>query len=341
MPVPKVLERLVGLQAQAPKDPYFGLWTRLNGFRPDTLARLISNRRVVRIALMRATIHLVTARDCLALRPVLQPVLDRNLYVGSPYGRRIAGADIDALVAAGRRLVDEHPRTTSDLGKRLLERWPDRDATALAYAIRNLVPLVQVPPRGLWGKSGQAICTTAEAWLDRPLGTDTSPDKLITRYLTAFGPATVMDIQAWSGLTRLGDVIERLRPRLRTFRDEHGRELLDVPGAPRPDPDTPAPPRFLPEYDNVFLGHADRTRIVGDNPRAWAPSNVATTTVLIDGFMGGTWKITRHRTTATLIVRPLRRLSKTDTVAVTREGARLLAFAAGDAETHDVRVAKR
>jgi hypothetical protein len=301
---------------------------------------LVSERRVVRIALMRATIHLVTARDCLALRPVLQSVLDRNLYVGSPYGRRIAGVDTEALVAAGRSLVEERPRTSADLGRRLMEQWPDRDATALAYAIRNLVPLVQVPPRGIWGKSGRALCTTAEAWLDRPLGTDASPDTMILRYLAAFGPATVMDMQAWSGLTRLRDVIERLRPRLRTFHDEHGRDLIDLPDAPRPDPDTRAPPRFLPEYDNVFLAHADRARIVGDDRRTWQASTVATTTVLIDGFMCGTWKIKRQGVTATLIVAPLRRLSKTDAAAVTREGARLLAFAAGDAETHDVRVAK-
>ena len=329
------IERLVGMQAQIPNSPYIGLWTRLEEFRPQALAELMNERRTVRIVLMRSTIHLVTARDCLALRPVLQSVMDRNLYVGSHFGRRIRGMDTEALVAAGRALLEEQPRTNAELGKLLSIRWPDRDASALAYVMRNLAPLVQVPPRGIWGASGQPTCTTAEAWLGRSVETDPLPDRMILRYLAAFGPATVGDIQIWSGLSALGKAIERLRPRLRVFRNEGGRELFDVPDGLLPDPDTPAPPRFLPVYDNLLLSHADRTRIIADEHRKLAGAGLGT--VLLDGFVRGTWKITRHRSTATLIVEPFKRLSKKDTAALTKEGAQLLAFVATDADVQDIR----
>ncbi|HEX2036936.1 MAG TPA: winged helix DNA-binding domain-containing protein, partial [Chloroflexota bacterium] len=245
LPVAQAIEHLVGLQAQTPHTWYVGLWTRLEGFRPPLVADLLAERRVVRLALMRSTIHLVTARDCLFLRPLVQPVIERSM--NGNFGRSLAGVDAAALAAAGRALVEERPLTFTELGKRLAERWPGRDPAALAQAVRAWVPLVQVPPRGLWGTSGQARHTSAESWLGRPLDPAPSLEELVVRYLAAFGPAGVMDMQTWSGLTRLGEVVEGLRPRLVTFRDEQGRELFDLPDAPRPDPDTPAPPRFL--YD--------------------------------------------------------------------------------------------
>lgn len=330
----EAIEHLVGMQAQAPNAPYIGLWTRLDGFRPDDLAQMIIERQAVRTSLMRTTLHLVTARDCLALRPVMQPVLARGFYSGSPFSRRIVGVDIETLLATGRALLEQQPRTTAALGKLLGEQWPTHDATSLAHAVRYLVPLIQMPPRGIWGASGQATWTTVEAWLGRPLDGDSMPDEIVMRYLAAFGPATINDIQAWCWLTRLRGVVERLRPRLRTFRDEHGRELFDLPNAPRPDPDMPVLPRFLPEYDNALLSHADRTRIIADTDRNRVFTKGA---FLVDGFVRGVWKITRQHDAATLLIEPFESLTKQDCTALAEEGALLLAFAVAEGEAYDVR----
>jgi hypothetical protein len=320
--VDEALERLVGMQAQAPNPPYLGLWTRLEGFRLDDLARRVRDRRAVRIALMRSTIFLVTARDCLALRPVLADAL--KSWAMGVHGKGLAGVDLDALAAAGRALA---------------ERWPDADPSALGNMVRNLVPLVQVPPRGLWGESGPAAHTTAEAWLGRPLDAEPSVDAMVLRYLAAFGPATARDAQHWSGLKRLGPVLDRLRPRLRTFRDEGGAELFDLPDAPRPDADTPAPVRFLPEFDNVLLSHADRARIITEErrKRVFTINGIIRPTILVDGLVTGMWKMERERDAATLVVQPFEPLSAPDRAALEDEGLRLLSFAAADAERRDVR----
>ncbi|MGI9078167.1 MAG: winged helix DNA-binding domain-containing protein [Gemmatimonadaceae bacterium] len=335
------LERLVGMQAQAPSPPYVGLWTRLENFRPRQLADLITSRGAVRMVLMRSTIHLVTSRDCLTLRPLIQPVLDRILYGGHPYGRGIAGVDIDTLLAAGRALLEEQPRTSKELGDVLRQLWPDRDPLALANAIRNLLPLVQIPPRGVWGKSGQPILTTAESWLGRSTHPKPSLERLIVRYLKAFGPASVMDIQAWSGLTGLCHVVERMRPELRSFRDERGKELFDLARASRPDPDTPAPARFLPEFDNALLSHADRTRIIPAEYRKRISTfnGMVPGTVLVDGFVRGVWKIEKRRTAATLIIEPFEFTGKQDRHELAEEGGRLLGFVAPDAKAAEVRFA--
>jgi hypothetical protein len=158
------------------------------------------------------------------------------------------------------------------------------------------------------------------------------------RYLAAFGPASVQDAQAWSGLTRLRPVFDRLRPRLCTFRDERGRELFDLPDAPRPDPEIPAPPRLLPEWDNLLLSHADRTRVIAEEHRRaiWSNNGIVPGTLLLDGFVSGTWKLTREKASATLRIRPFAPLTTADRVATEEEGARLLAFAAEDAAPRDV-----
>jgi hypothetical protein len=342
MPADEALDRLVGLQAQVPSNPYVGLWSRLERFQSDELSEMIVRRSAVRSPLMRTTIHLVTDHDCLTLAPLLLSVLERTLR-STVYGKGTAGLNRDELLSAGRMLLEEQPRTMAELGPLLRARWPDRDATHLAYTIHYLLPLVQVPPRGVWGASHQATWTTVENWLGRPLDPEPSVDGVVLRYLAAFGPATSADIRTWCGLAGLREVIERLRPELRTFRDEPGRELFDLPDAPLPAPETPAPPRFLPEYDNLLLSHADRSRIVSedDRKRLATANGVGPGTFLVDGFVRGTWKIERRGDAATLLIDPLmpgeRPLSSEDRAGLEDEGARLLEFVEPEAAGYDVR----
>jgi hypothetical protein len=276
---------------------------------------------------MRGTIHLVSARDCATLRPLTQPVLDRALK--ALFGTQLPGVDTAAIAAAGRALVEEQPRTFSELGALLAERWPEHQPPALANAVRALVPLVQVPPRAVWGRAGQSLHTSAESWLGRPLDPQPSLTGLVRRYLAAFGPATVADMQAWSGLTRLREPVAQLRDELRTFRDEEGRELFDLPGAPRPDAGTPAPVCLAAEFDNLVLSHADRTRVLSgaDKARMFTRNGIFPGTVLLDGFVAGQWRVTRARGEVTLTVEMFRdRVGARDRDAIVAEGLRMLAF---------------
>lgn len=329
LPAVTAIEQLVGLQGQSPDAPYVGLWSRLRDFQADELVKPLADREVVRSLLMRGTVHLVTAEDCLALWPLISPVLERGLR--GHYASAIAGLDVDAVVEAGRALLSE-PLTRAELGRALAERWPGTDPVALAYVVSYLVPTVQVTPRGLWRQSGAAAHTTVEAWLDRPMGAGMPLDDMVLRYLGAFGPASVRDAQVWSGLTRLKEVFERLRPRLVVFSDVNGRELFDLPGAPRPDAETPAPPRFLPEYDNVLLSHADRTRVIPDSRRVPLPpgNGGRCGTLLVDGEFRATWAVEREDGVATLVVD----VDEQDGVA--EEGTRLLEFLA-PGMTHAIR----
>jgi Winged helix DNA-binding domain len=314
----EAIEHLVGLQAQAPLAPYVGLWSRLEGFAAEELAALMRERRAVRLHLMRVTIHLVTARDALALRPLLQPIVARAVRTETPAG----------LADAARELLAERPHTRAELGRRLAARWPGRDADALALAASLLVPAVQVTPRGVWGSGGAAAWATVERWLGEPQAAEPPPaESLVLRYLAAFGPAGVADIRTWSGLTGVAAVVERLRPRLRALRTDDGRELLDLPDAPRPDPDTPAPPRLLPEYDNVLLAHADRSRI-NDLGREvpLAPGNGARCGMfLVDGFYRGTWRVAGDA----VRLEPFVALEPAATDALEAEAERLRAFVRG------------
>jgi hypothetical protein len=316
------VEHLVGMQAQSPQSPYVGLWSRIAGFRAEELSELIESRAAVRGTLMRVTLHLVTARDYLKLRPVLDPMIAQR-FRSSPFARGLEGVDLDELLALGRTLVDDKPCTRAELRPLLAEKWPERKPDDLVYAISYLLPLVQVPPRGLWRQSGQATLTTSDAWLGEPLHGDPDPDGMILRYLRAFGPAAPADIRMWSDLSGLREAIERLRPRLRCFEDERGRELLDVEDGPLPDPDTPAPPRFLPEYDNVLVAYDDRSRVIPPEHHKRVVRNLGRRPLLIDGEVRGWWKIER----GTVVIDPFEPLSRRDAAAVRDEADRLLEFA--------------
>jgi hypothetical protein len=334
MPTGAMIAHLVGLQAQSPRDPYFALWSRIEGFEPHELEALLLERRAVRLPVMRTTLHLVTADDALTLRPLVQPVLERTFRTSTPWGRRLPETNTGELLAAGREIVDAQPRTTKGLANALAERWPDRDPEAMSQAVRYALPLVQIPPRGLWTKTLQPTWMALETWLGRPIDPEPSIDAVVLRYLAAFGPATVIDIQTWCWLTRLREVVERLRPRLVTFRDEDGRERFDLPDAPRPPEDTPAPPRFLPEYDNIALSHKDRRHVIADAAFGRITGYAGTFTV--DGFVCGQWRIDGNRETATLVLDPFEPLSPANSEALVAEGARLLAWHSPAAGTRRV-----
>jgi Winged helix DNA-binding domain len=338
LPVRDTIEHLLGLQAQSIAPPYYGLWSRLEPFDPHELGRMLTDREAVRMTLMRGTVHLVTVRDALLLRPLVQVVIERS-HNGA-FGRRMGGADIGELERAVREELDAETLPARELGRRLVARGIGNDVDAIGNASRAYVPLVQVPPRGVWGRSGRAKYATLESWTGRALERDPSIDAVVLRYLGAFGPASVMDMQSWSGLTKLRAAFERLRPQLVTFRDESGRELFDLPEAPRPDPGVPAPVRFLGEYDNVLLGHADRSRIIPpDFP--WKETLLSgrwVSNFLIDGMLRGTWWIERDgKRSATLAIRPFGELSPSERDEVAAEAERMVEFSEPEAAERDVR----
>jgi hypothetical protein len=336
------VDHLVGLQAQEPLDPYYALWSRLAGFHPDQLVEPFVDHELVRCVTVRGTIHLVTAADCLGLRHLVQPILDEELTRHSEHRHKLVDVDLEPVLAFARPFLAE-PRSLKQLKDALAGAFPDLDAPALAYACRNHLVLVQVPPRGVWGRTLQVTYAEAQAWLGQPVDTTASIDDLVLRYLAAFGPAATADIAAWSRLKRMREVVDRLRPRLRTYRDERGRELFDLPDTALPDPDVPAPVRFLPEYDNLLLSHDDRSRVLDraelaplyaahDGKRHFPGS------VLIDGRVGATWMIDHDPKagTATLQVDHLGPLAPAVADAVEAEGAALLRFAADDADKVDI-----
>lgn len=326
------IEHLVGIQAQNPHDPYYALWARIAAFDPTELSRLLVERRAVRGSLMRATLHLSTARDYLRMRPVLHSVLAR-VFGSTYFAKDTAGIDRKTLLALARELLEETPRTRAELAALLEERLPGSPGASLAQMVTYLLPVVQVPPRGVFGSSGQARWALAEEWIGRELETDTSPDGLILRYLGAFGPASVADMRVWSGLAGLREVVDRLHPRLRVWRGEEGPELFDLADATHPDPDTPAPPRLLPEYDNVLLGHADRSRFfTGPTPPGWVGN------LLVDGFYAGSWKLARERGSVRVELEPQVKLSRSQLEETEAEANRLVRVVAAQSQESSVLV---
>jgi hypothetical protein len=332
MPALEAVERLVALQSQEPRDPYVALWSRVEPFRAETLSAALEERRAVRMTLLRGTLHLVTARDAIGLRAVVQSGIERVIYGSSPLRKAIDSVDMDELFAALRAWLEERPRRRAELVREIAGRWPDADADSLGYAMYGL-PTVQVTPRGLWRRSGGSAFTTMEAWLGASPDPTANAKTLVLRYLAAFGPATPSDAQYWSGVPRLHEVFDQLGSRLRTFRDEAGRKLFDVPRAPLPDPEVPAPVRFLPEYDNVVIGHKDRTRIVPDGIPRW--TEVGWGSVLVDGMGAARWRLVEAKAGAALRIEPFRRLTRDERNKTREEAGRLAAFLTPDP---DVRV---
>ena len=333
--------RLIGLQAQAPRPPFVGLWTRLDGFIREDLLRLLSARLVVRATAMRCTLHLMTAADYIALRGALQPALTRGMY--SVLRDRATTLDLPALEAIARTFFTHAPATFDGLRSTLQAKYPDGDERAMAYAIRTSVPLVQVPSDARWGFPASSDFALADAWLGTTVRATEAPARtLVRRYLAGFGPATPADAQVWSGLPGLREVFESLRPTLATFRGANARELFDLPDAPRPPADSPAPVRFIPEFDNLVLSHADRTRVLADEhrPGVVLKNLQVRATFLVDGFVAGTWKIERKRSAAALVVEPFRPMSRKIVAELEAEGARVLAFTDDDAEVRAVRFAR-
>jgi hypothetical protein len=256
------------------------------------------------------------------------------------YHRELAGVDLDELAAAGRAvLADDEPRSMTELARALADRWPAPGPRALGeMLIAALVPMVQLPPRGLWRTRAGVRHARLSSWLGREVdppardGSDPVGEALVRRYLAAFGPATTADLRAWCGLAGLPAAVAAIRGELVAFRDERGRELLDLPGAPRPDPGTPAPVRFLPAFDNALLGYQDRTRIVDDAHRGLSVAGARV--VLVDGRVAATWNVEA----GTVIVTPLRRFSRADRGALAEQGRALASFLSEN-ESDRVRVA--
>ncbi|GAA2881804.1 winged helix DNA-binding domain-containing protein [Streptosporangium fragile] len=338
VPVLDAVAHLCGLQAQEPQEPFAGLWSRVRAFDPAELDDLLTGRSVVRTHLMRRTVHLLTADDALAWRARHDTML-RQRALGN-HRRELGGIDLDELATAARAVMaDDEPRSMTELARALAERWPAPAPRALGeMVIAALVPMAQLPPRGLWRAKAGVRNVLLSSWLGReidppsPDGSDPVGQALVRRYLAAFGPAAVADLRAWCGLAGLPAAAAAIREELVTFRDEHGRELLDLPGAPRPDPGTPAPVRFLPAFDNAILGYHDRSRIIDDAHRGLSVTGARV--VLVDGRAAATWTVDA----GTVIVAPLRGLTRAEHTAVTEEGQSLASFLS-DNDSDRVRIA--
>ena len=334
----EAIQRLVGLQSQEVRPPFVGLWTRLQSFQQTDLTHLLLARKVVRATAMRGTLHVMTASDFLQFRSTLQPMLTAGME--AILKDRIEGLDRNRIVQQAHAFLGGGPATFEAIRAHLAKLNPAADMRALGYATRMLLPLVVVPSKSPWAFESVSAFATAESWLGRPIDGSPYLAEIVRRFLAAYGPASVVDAQAWSGLKGLAATFELLRPDLVSFRDERRRELFDLPDAPHPPADTAAPARFLPEFDNIVLSHTDRTRIISDEyrKRVTTPNLRVPGMFLVDGFVAGTWKVDRTKKVAALIVQPFVVLSPADQQQLSEEGDRLLRFIAADVEGLEVRM---
>lgn len=337
MPLPTAIERLGGLQAQLARAPYVGLWTRLRDFRRETLDHLIGNRSVIKATWIRATLHLCTADDYIRFRATLQPMLTR---AASTIGKNRGGdIDLKKLLAAAREYIGERPRTFAEISEMVTKLMPGQDVGALRYAVRMHLPLVQVPISGGWSYSNQPEFTIAESWIGRPIAREDGLRELVLRYLAAFGPASVTDMQTWSGMPTLKETFEKLKPELQLYRAEGRRELFDAPDLVIPGGDLTAPIRFLPEFDNLLLSHSKRTRVIADEHRSkvYLPGLRVAATILVDGFVRGVWRIEKTGSAATLVIEPFDKLTRHDRAALTEEGESLVRLAEAKSKSFEVK----
>jgi 8-oxo-dGTP pyrophosphatase MutT (NUDIX family) len=321
LPVPRAIERVGGLQTQDSRSGYIGLWSRLEGFERDDLTRALERRSVVQGTVMRITIHTVSARDYWLFTEGIRR-LRRESWTKSHAKR----ADMKKMPSVSRRaesLLADGPRWRRELMEEL-----GIDA-ATFNGIGMWVDLLRAPPSGTWERPRGDLYATADEWLARKAATEEEGrEHLLRRYLGAFGPATLNEAANWAGLPAkvLAPAVETLR--LRRFRAEDGAELLDLPRAPLPDPETPAPPRFLPPWDATLLAHARRAEILPEEHRAkvFNPKTPHTLTAfLVDGHASGTWKFERGRVT----LDPFGRIAKDARRELDQEAERLAEFAQG------------
>jgi hypothetical protein len=307
------------MQAQEPRPPFVGLWSRVADFTPSQLLEPLRSGALVRGPLFRATLHLVRAEDWATFRPPIAPMLNRALSV---LGERGTGIDIEAVGASARGLLAQAPRTSAQLRELLHAAHPEHDARALGYAVRTAVPLRMVATEDPLGFPRDAQLALAEP--EPPLGT---PADLVLRYLAAFGPASVADAQEWSGLRGLAAVFAALREQLVTFTDERGRELFDLPGSPRPPAEVPAPVRYVPDFDNLMLAHSDRTRVIADEHRRHLTTkNLRVNAIALhDGEACASWSVKRTTKLATLELAPFAKLPKAALAELEAEALALLA----------------
>ncbi len=325
--IPDALTFLLGLQAQTTNTPYIALWNRIAGFTHGALTALITDKTLLRATTMRTTLHLHTVPDMRGIRPLMQPVLDRTF--SSVAKSRAINADRLDVNRRGVAIIDEAPMTSGELGRRLREHFPDSDPLVLAQVVQGAETLIQIPPTRIWGHGGAPLLMRIEKWIGQGLCDPIPLPQLVLRYLAAYGPASVKDMQTWCGLTRLAGAFDAVREHLVEFRGEDGRVLYDLPNAPRPDSDTPAPVRFLPDYDNVFLGFADRSRLQPDYARErMVVVNGYVATFTMDGFIAGNWTVNRTKNSLTLDLAPFRKLSKAEKTDIEAEAHAMGAFLA-------------